>query len=229
MRMAAVFSKDERLRHIGHLDIMRAMQRALRRSGLPVSYSQGFNPHILLGFASALSTGAASERELMEVTLRGEVSAEEFLRRMNASLPPQMQLVRCFPLEEKGPALMSLVRAARWRVELLGEGAAAIAAAVPAFLQQEEIPSIRKTKSGEKEINLRPWIYSLSADGGTLHATLALSEQANCKPDMLVRALAAFAGTEAPRMLATREELMGEDPAGQLIPLEVLLSPCEDS
>ena len=55
--MMAVFEKSPRLRHIGHLDIQRAVQRALRRSGLPVSYSKGFNPHILLTFASALSTG----------------------------------------------------------------------------------------------------------------------------------------------------------------------------
>ena len=54
--MIAVFEKSERLRHIGHLDIQRAVMRALRRSGLPVSYSKGFNPHILLTFASALST-----------------------------------------------------------------------------------------------------------------------------------------------------------------------------
>ena len=62
--MLAVFCKGERLRHIGHLDLMRAMQRALRRSELPVSYSKGFNPHILLTFASALSTGAWGKREI---------------------------------------------------------------------------------------------------------------------------------------------------------------------
>lgn len=60
--MMAVFEKGERLRHIGHLDIQRAVQRALRRSMLPVAYSNGFNPHILLTFASALSTGYAGRR-----------------------------------------------------------------------------------------------------------------------------------------------------------------------
>ena len=55
MRMMAVFEKGERLRHIGHLDIMRSTQRALRRSGLPVSYSKGFNPHILIScFSSSM-------------------------------------------------------------------------------------------------------------------------------------------------------------------------------
>ena len=58
----AVFEKGIRLRHIGHLDIQRAMMRALRRSGLPVAYSNGYNPHILLTFASALSTELRAPR-----------------------------------------------------------------------------------------------------------------------------------------------------------------------
>ena len=69
MRMLGVFLKGERVRHIGHLDIQRAVQRGLRRSGLPVAYSNGFNPHILVTFASALSTGACGKREIMDVKM----------------------------------------------------------------------------------------------------------------------------------------------------------------
>jgi radical SAM-linked protein len=92
MRMLGVFQKSERVRHIGHLDIQRAVQRGLRRSGLPVAYSNGFNPHILVTFASALSTGACGSREIMDVKMAEEVSAEEFLNPMNLAMPPEMQL-----------------------------------------------------------------------------------------------------------------------------------------
>ena len=81
MRIQAVFEKNERVRHIGHLDIQRAVQRGLRRSGLPVAYSNGFNPHILVAFASALSTGACGKREIMDVTMAGEVTEDEVLER----------------------------------------------------------------------------------------------------------------------------------------------------
>ena len=91
MRILAVFEKGERIRHIGHLDIQRSVQRGLRRSGLPVAYSQGFNPHILITFASALSTGACGTREIMDVTMAEEVSADEFVARMNRAMPPEMQ------------------------------------------------------------------------------------------------------------------------------------------
>ena len=92
MRMLAVFEKGERIRHIGHLDIQRSVQRGLRRSGLPVAYSNGFNPHILITFASALSTGACGKREIMDVTMAEEVSPEEFLEKMNHAMPPEMRL-----------------------------------------------------------------------------------------------------------------------------------------
>ena len=78
MKMLVVFQKTAWLRHVGHLDLMRAMQRALRRSGVPIAFSKGFNPHLLLTFAAPLSVGMAGEREVMEVPLSGEISEEEF-------------------------------------------------------------------------------------------------------------------------------------------------------
>ena len=99
----AVFEKGIRLRHIGHLDIQRAMMRALRRSGLPVAYSNGYNPHILLTFASALSTGAA-EKGIPDVTMAREVSPDDFLQQMNRALPPDLQLslLVCWILQAPG-------------------------------------------------------------------------------------------------------------------------------
>ena len=114
MRMLAVFEKGERIRHIGHLDIQRSVQRGLRRSGLPVAYSNGFNPHILITFASALSTGACGKREIMDVSMAEEVSAEEFLERMNKAMPPEMQLSEARVLDQKHPAMMAILQAAEY-------------------------------------------------------------------------------------------------------------------
>ena len=86
MKMIVVFEKAPRLRHIGHLDLMRAMQRALRRSNLPLRYSQGFNPHILLNFAAPLSVGMPGEREVMEVPIEGEMDAALFKEKLSARI-----------------------------------------------------------------------------------------------------------------------------------------------
>ncbi len=222
MRMMAVFEKSERLRHIGHLDIQRAVMRALRRSGLPVSYSKGFNPHILVTFASALSTGAAGRREIMDVTLDKEVTPEEFLTAMNGAMPPDMQLSSAKVIDDRHIALMAQVQAADYTIKLL-EHAEELVAALPAFLQQESIVTMRKTKSGMKETDIRPLLIELTGEGDTLHAVMTLTERLACKPNMLLEALSSFCGLDnAPRAMVVRERLLGLDESGALAPLETL-------
>ncbi len=221
--MMAVFEKSKRLRHVGHLDIMRSMQRALRRSGLPVSYSNGFNPHILLTFASPLSVGAIGKRELMEVTLYEDVTPEAFLTAMNQALPPEMQLSEAKVLEDKHPALMAMVKAARYDVLPDDQEAAEHwSACLMDYLAQESIMTMRKTKSGMKETDIRPLIHELSCQDGHLHAVLALTETVTCKPDMLLSTLCDFASCLVPRVTLTREGLLGLDEEGHLVPLETL-------
>ena len=69
--MLLEFRKGDIVRHLGLLDLQRTMQRALRRSGLPVAYSKGFNPHMVMAFASALSSGIPGDAELLDVSLTG--------------------------------------------------------------------------------------------------------------------------------------------------------------
>ena len=222
--MMAVFEKSPRLRHIGHLDIQRAFQRALRRSGLPVSYSKGFNPHILLTFASALSTGYAGTHEIMEVQLEREVSPEEFVAAMNGAMPPDMQLSSAKVLPDQHVALMAAVAAADYTITLTDDAAAqTVADRLEAFLAQESIMAVRKTKSGMKETDIRPLIHTLTVEGSAIHAVMTLTERLACKPGMLIDALTAFFGMEtAPRAMVVRNRLLGLDDNGALVPLETL-------
>ena len=222
--MMAVFEKSPRLRHIGHLDIQRAVQRALRRSGLPVSYSKGFNPHILLTFASALSTGYAGKREIMEVQLEREVAPEAFLAAMNGAMPPDMQLCEAKVLPDQHVALMAAVQAADYTITLVDETAAkVIADKLPAFLAQESVIALRRTKSGMKETDIRPLIHTLTVEGNVIRAVMTLTERLACKPGMLMDALTSFCGLEeAPRTMVVRNGLLGLDAAGALAPLETL-------
>ncbi len=226
MRMLAVFRKGERVRHIGHLDIQRAVQRGLRRSGLPVAYSNGFNPHIQVTFASALSTGACGEREIMDVKMAEEVSPETFLERMNAAMPPEMALSWARAVEDRHPALMASLKAAEYRILIRdpGQGERMIGA-LEHMMAQETIPAIRKTKTGMKETDIKPLIYALRGEENILICTLALTEREACKPGMLTDALKRAAGMdleEEVRTLVTRTRLLGETPEGTLAPLETL-------
>lgn len=225
MRIIAVFEKGERIRHIGHLDIQRSVQRGLRRSGLPVAYSNGFNPHILITFASALSTGACGRREIMDVTMAEEITAEEFLSRMNRAMPPELKVLEARCVDAKHPALMASLRAARYDLMIRDPAQAELLiAALPAMLSRDQIPAMRKTKTALRECDIKPLIHALSGEGQHLDALLTLTEREACKPGMLLEALAREAGLEGQeiRILVTRTALLGENAEGALVPLETL-------
>ena len=220
MKMIVVFEKSPRLRHIGHLDLMRAMQRALRRSGLPLKYSQGFNPHILLTFAAPLSVGMPGKREIMEVPIEGEMTGEAFMEKLSSALPPDLPCLSARPVDDRHPAPMALLTAAVYQAELetVPEG---FQETMEKFLAQKEIPAVRKTKTGMKPCDIRPMIYDLVLNGNRLTMVLALCEQATCKPDLLLSSLFEFAGCDRPRALVTRTQLLGEKD-GAFAPLEAL-------
>ena len=224
MRILAVFEKGERIRHIGHLDIQRSVQRGLRRSGLPVAYSNGFNPHILITFASALSTGACGKREIMDVTMAEEICAEEFLERMNKAMPPEMQLSEARQLDQKHPALMASLQAAEYDLLIRDPGEAEkLIADIPAMMARETVTAMRKTKTALKETDIKPLIYALKGEGQHIYATLVLTEREACKPGMLIEALSREAGIEGEiRILITRTALLGMDGESRLVPLETL-------
>lgn len=207
MKMLVVFEKKGLMRFIGHLDLQRAMQRALRRGDLPVEYSQGFTPHLLLSFAAPLSVGVIGEKEIMEVPLRERIEEETFLSRINSVLPDGLKALRVRSLPDDHPAAMAGLFAAQYLIQPQGDWAP-LPSRVPDFLRQDSIPYLRRTKSGEKMDDLRPMLYNLIPRENGLMATLALHEQGTAKPEALIRALADFAGVTVPPCLVTRLQLL---------------------
>jgi len=222
--MLMQFQKGHLVRHLGLLDLQRTMQRALRRSGLPVAYSKGFNPHIVMSFASALSSGIPGDAELLDVSLCADATEEECLSAMNRVLPPSLQVSRIRLVDDRFPKVSAALRTARYAIKLCGADAQRIAADVFAFLAEEEIMAVRKTKKNETLVNIRPMIHELmaeydaSVETAKLTARVSFVEQATLKPDLLIGALCAHAGVEIPRCEIRRTHLLGEVD-GQCVPL----------
>ena len=219
MRAIFKFGKIGRLRYISHLDLQRFMMRALRRTDLPAAYSQGFNPHPQMSFASALAMGWASHAELMDIKLSRPVEEAHALEQMRQALPPEMPVYGCRLVDDRHPALMARLVMADYRIELTGADAPLISGAVSSYLAEQTVMAVRKTKSGETEINIRPLTISLSADGSGLFARLMLTPADTLKPDLLTGVLAERAGAKDYGCAICRTALWGTRADGGIVDL----------
>ena len=203
MRAMIRFGKQPRLRFISHLDLQRFFQRALNRTGLPVKYTQGFNPHPVMSFASALALGWTSEYEVLDFGLSAPMGRGRRSRRFARRLPEDLPVYEVRMVDDRHPAPMALVCVADYAISLSGAGAEAALQAVDEFLAREQVMAVRKTKSGEREVDVRPLAIELVRDGAGLRARLKLTERDALKPDLLVRTLADIAGAENLRRAST--------------------------
>lgn len=219
MRAMIRFGKQPRLRFISHLDLQRFFQRALNRTGLPIAFSQGFNPHPLLSFGSALALGWTSEYEIIDVKLAVPMGRKRTEEAMRAALPVDLPVLEVKLVDDRHPAPMAMVRAADYEIELMGENAQAVIDAVDVFMAKDSVMAMRKTKSGEKEVDIRPWAFCVEKTENGMNVRLKATEKDTLKPDLLVRTLAEIAGVEAPEAKIHRKCLLGENESGELKPL----------
>jgi len=207
MRALYQFKKLSRLKFVSHLDLQRFMQMALRRTELPVAYSQGFNPHPVMAFASALAVGWTSECEIVDVKLSEKVSEEFAFSQMAAALPPDMPLRRVRLVEDGHPAMMASLRTAEYRILLGGEGALAAAAAIDGYLAESSVIALRKTKSGEKPADIRAMTIALATEQTEVYNENGKpTEYANCVNNSTSVCIDAGGPAEAP--VALRATLM---------------------
>lgn len=192
MKMRVQFAKEGRLRFLSHLDVQRTLARAFRRSGLPVAYSQGFNPHPRISFGSALATGASSEGEFFDLDLTEPVAPEAFASVLNGVLPEGLRVVAAREAEERKESLMALLNAAKYRLTLeLGTARPqALQAAVAAFLAREAVMITREGKKGKVPVDIRTKVYELTVEAdSTLLATVQNSSEGSLKPAELLEGL----------------------------------------
>jgi len=199
------FSKRGRAKYISHLDLMRAMSRAVRRAGLPIWYTEGFNPHPYLSFPLPLPLGQEGLREAMDLRLLEDMALDEIAKRFDGVLPEGIEIL-CVSQPWCGPGEIA---AAAYEI-VLPQGDAK---AMQALLEEGNLTAKKMGKQGhrkiEKEIQLAPLIlsYALQAGEGEAHlaCTLAAGSERNLNPALLCEAL----GGGAPQI--TRVKLLRAD------------------
>lgn len=219
MRAMIRFGKRPRLRFISHLDLQRFFQRAVNRTGLPIAWTQGFNPHPVMSFGSALALGWTSDYEVIDIKLSAPMGRKRTEDAVRAALPEDLPVIEVRMVDDKHPAPMALVRMSDYEVRLEGENADAVAAQIPAFMAKDVVTAMKKTKSGEKEINARAMVIHLEQTDVGFNARLMLTERESIKPELLVALLSEMAGVEPPQARIHRTALLGEDAEGNVRPL----------
>ena len=167
MRMLAVYHKAEAARFISHLDILRTLQRAFRRAELPLRYSDGFNPHPELSFASALATGMTSDAEWFEVELTQEMAPESFISAVNPVLPRGLSVSDAREMPAGIKTLTSCTRAAEYRITISTEQEFEkdlLEETLHGLLSGEIIVN-KRTKSGIKPVDIRPQVLRAIVEG----------------------------------------------------------------
>lgn len=212
MKVRIKFKKYGSLRFIGHLDVMRFFQKVMRRAQIPIAFTAGYNPHMIMSFASPLGIGLTSEGEYFDIELAGYISSAEAVRRMNAVSVDGIEVVSFRQIaEEKKMTGMSIVAAADYLVGFRNSKDRAIwkpyEDRITSFLEQPEIVVLKQTKRSEQESNIRPLIYKMEPRENGICLRLAAGSAQNLKPELVMSAFCRFAGLEEKRLTFTRHRL----------------------
>lgn len=194
MKARIKFSKCGSMRFIGHLDVMRYFQKAFRRAGIPISYSQGFSPHQLMSFASPLGIGLSSDAEYMDLTLDTCEDPVQMLTKMNAQMNEEILVRELTILSEDAKPSMAMLAACDYMVAVkAGKDSfllpnhfdetgkyASLEELLKVFLAQDQIQILKKTKRSEALVDIRENIYALSHNKDRFEAETMEHDAVSC-------------------------------------------------
>lgn len=189
------FEKTGRAKYTSHLDTMRTMTRAIRRSGLPFWYTQGFNPHLYMTFPLALPLGTESLCECVDLRMTEKISFDEVQMRVNNVMPEGFSVTKAAAplLDPSGIAYSDYTVVLHY-----ADGVVDQLEQLDTFMAQTEILVMKRGKKGEREIDIRPHVQLLEAlaekDGITLKLRTAAGIQLNIAPTLLLQAFYIFTG-----------------------------------
>lgn len=212
MKLRIKFSKHGELRFIGHLDVMRYFQKAIRRAGIDIAYTTGFSPHQIMSFAAPLGLGLESNGEYMDIEVNSLTSSKDFMDALNAQMVAGIQILEARLLPDHAKNAMASVAAARYTIAFRKgyEPRFLTNTVIDDFFGQPEIIVTKQTKKGETTFDMKPFLFTCSFDDvqNTLTLVVDASSAGNIKPSLVVKTLYEQNNAEFDEyaLLITREE-----------------------
>jgi radical SAM-linked protein len=193
VRYVIKFTKDSQIKFVSHLDMLRTIQRVVRRAGLPVEYSKGFNPHMNMSFAQPLSVGIYSEGEYLDTVFNEEVDEEYIKNTLNHNAPQGIRFLQAIKVVQRGEKkvhqTMALVEAATYDITIKYADVSNLKEELEKLTEKAEWVTLKRSKSGEKMIDLKPMIkdFKYQIDDNSLHISTLVScgSRENLSPELL--------------------------------------------
>lgn len=196
VRYLVKYTKESDIKFISHLDLMRTIQRTIRRSELPIEYSKGFNPHMSVSIAQPLSVGMYSIGEYMDIVLDKEVNPIYIKDKLNDSAPNGVKFLAVVKIkhvdnEKKIPQAMAMLDGAKYRIIIKYNDIKSLEQELEPLLKENEWNILKKSKSGEKMVNIKPLIkdfkYSIKGEVLSIEALVACGSRENLSADLLAQ------------------------------------------
>ncbi len=193
-RLRIRFKRGEEIKFISHLDLIRVWQRAFRRAGVVLAYSEGFNPHPRISLASPLALGITAEAELMDVYTVQAMSSHAFTAMVAPELPVGLSISQVFPMPLEAPTLQAQIRFAEFEVRVHVNDPELVKQKVASLLACETFPWQHQRDTGIKSYDLRKlvdnlWLVSFEDGVAVLGMKLRCDSEGAGRPEQVVKAL----------------------------------------
>ena len=234
MKIRIKFRKWGVMKFIGHLDMMRYFQKAVRRANIDIKYSEGFSPHQIMSFAAPLGVGITSDGEYFDIEVNTTLSSQEAVQALNNTMVEGVEVVSYVQLPDQAKTAMSLVAAADYTLSYK-EGCESPRSVSEwkeiletEFSGQPAFTILKKTKKSEREVDLKPLVYDFhveeQGEKPVFFLRVSTGSTDNIKPELVLSSIyeRLELSYDENAIQIHRLEVYARDEAGQLVPLDAL-------
>ena len=231
MKIRIKFRKWGAMKFIGHLDMMRYFQKAVRRANIDICYSEGYSPHQIMSFAAPLGVGITSDGEYFDIEVNSSLSSKESIEAFNQTMVDGVEVTSYVKLPDKAKTAMSIVAAADYRLSFKDEYESSYSVQEwkdivdREFTSKDSFTIIKKTKKSEREVDLKPLVYQLSVEEvdakPAFFIQVSTGSVDNIKPELVLASIYERYGLtyDANAIQIHRIEVYAKDEQEQFIPL----------
>jgi len=194
-RLRIKFGRGAEVKFISHLDIIRLWQRAMRRAGIELAYSEGFNPHPRISLAAPLALGVTSQAELMDIYTAGFISQHSFTAYVSRQLPPGIEVIQVHHIAPTLPSLQAQMRFAEYMVEVeTADEESSLKQKITSLLAKKELPWQHQRDTGPHKYDLRQliedlWLENWQDGCALIGMRLRCGSNGSGRPEQVIKAL----------------------------------------